>query len=517
MKGLSDSKNIKLGVVLSYVGMGVSIIGSLFITNRVLNLIGDYNYGLYSFVNSITSWLTIVSSALAASFLRYATLDSQEGDETVGRINTIYLKLLSILGIFVLFVGLGIVLALYMCRIRIGTYSWEDSRMMYLLFGLSIFNIGLTMPTSIFTLFINYKKKFVFGKILVIFTTVLNFAGHFLIAYFTKNVVIIAGFTIIITLITFAINAFYCYRKIGISFSRTLLNENKSLLKSIIIFSSILLFNSIVDQINTNVDKTLLGFFSSPENVTKYQMAQQLAGYLVTMSVAVSGVFAPSIHEMVASNDQESLNRVFLKISKLQSIILCCVAFGFLTCGKDFVVWWIGDNRIETYYVCSVLMILSLGPLTLNSSIEIQRAENKHKFRAVTYFTLALANVGLSILCLNIFDPKYAIYACLCGTVVTTICSHWIAMNIYNKVKIYLPVRKYITTLLIYMLIGLLCFAVVFVMTSLLFETIESHLFIFIIQGSIFVILYLLVCAVININIVKKYLYRFFNREKGND
>ena len=54
---LKDNKNIKFGVILSYVGMAVSIVGTLLVSNRVLNYIGDYNYGLYSFVNSITTWL----------------------------------------------------------------------------------------------------------------------------------------------------------------------------------------------------------------------------------------------------------------------------------------------------------------------------------------------------------------------------------------------------------------------------------------------------------------------------
>ena len=86
MDNLSDRKNIKFGVILSFVSLGVSIIGTLFITNRVLNYIGDYNYGLYSFVNSITSWLSIVSAALSASFLRFATSESKKIKGTFGKL-----------------------------------------------------------------------------------------------------------------------------------------------------------------------------------------------------------------------------------------------------------------------------------------------------------------------------------------------------------------------------------------------------------------------------------------------
>lgn len=86
-----DRKNIKFCVVLSYVVMAVSILGSLFVSNIVLIYIGDYNYGLYSFVNSITTWLTVISSSLTASFLRFTSIEAKEFNSTE-RTNTIYLK-----------------------------------------------------------------------------------------------------------------------------------------------------------------------------------------------------------------------------------------------------------------------------------------------------------------------------------------------------------------------------------------------------------------------------------------
>lgn len=495
---LNDSKNIRLGAILSYVALGISIVGSLFVSNRVLNYIGDYNYGLYSFVNSITSWLTIVSSALTASFLRFATIESKDNDGKSDNVNTIYLKLLSLLCIGVVVIGFGLIAFLFFNNIRIGNYSWEDSRFMYLLFALSVFNIGLTMPTAIFSLYISFKKKFVFAKLLYIFTIIITFAGHFLIAYFTKNVVLIAVFTIFVTLFNFLINSIYSRKMLNISFAKTTLKNNPSLVKGIIIFSSILLLNTIVDEINTEVDKTLLGFFSIPEDITKYQMAQQLARYLTVMSVAVSGVYAPTIYELVIKEERESLNSVYLRISKIQSIVLCCIAFGFLTCGKDFILWWLGDERIASYYVGVALMIISIGPLTMNASIEIQRAMNKHKFRGWVYFIFAILNVGLSILFLCIFDREYAVYSCLAGTVISRIGSHWIAMNIYNKKSICLPVERYLLVLVSYMTIGVIAFVAVLFFNQLFIINISSHLFRFLIQGSIFTFIYLLICFIVN-------------------
>lgn len=502
---MNEAKNIKLGIIFSYAGMAVSIVGALFVLNRVLNYIGDYNYGLYSFVGSITTWLTVISSALTASFLRYTTLEANQSNGDVSKTNTIYLKMLLLIGIVVFVVGFSILGILYMTNSNIGKYNWEDSQLMYLLFALSIFNIVLTMPTTIFSLYINYKKQFVFGKLLAIVISIISFSGQLLIAYFTKNIVAIAVFAIVINLLTCVCNAYFSYKALHINFAKVSLKENKSLVYSIFVFSGILLFNSVVDQINTNVDKTLLGIFSKPEDVTIYHMAQQLSVYFMFMSVSVSGVFAPKIHELTVKHDIAKINDLYLKASKLQSIILCGVAFGFLTCGFNFIIWWIGEERITAYYVATTLLLLNIGPLTLNSSIEIQRARNQHLFRAITYFVLAIANVGLSIMFLQIFEPEYAVFACLAGTVISTICSHWIAMNLYNKFVMGLPIGRYLFTLSQYMLLGVVSHFVVLVCNKLFINQIECALYSFITQGLVFVCVYMIMVAILNKTDIKNY------------
>ena len=503
LKQIDDKQNIRFGVILSYMGMAVSILGALFVSNKVLDFLGDYNYGLYSFVTSITTWLTVVSNALNASFLRYATQEAVNNKGNVGRTNSIYFRMLSILGLGVVVIGCAVLGILYASHTCIGKYDWNDSRLMYLLFAISILNIGLTMPASIFSLYVTYRKKFVFAKAAAIIVSVITFAGQFLLAYFTRSIVAIAAFTVVITIVRYCGNSYFCRRYLNINFAKVSLKENRQLIHSICIFSGILLFNSIVDQINSNVDKTLLGIFSTPEDVTLYQMAHQLSATFTTFSVSVSGVFAPTAHELVARRNTAGINRLYLKISSVQSVILCCVAFGFLSCGRNFIIWWIGEERVTSYYVAAALMLVSTGPLTMNSSIEIQRAEDRHLFRAVVYFALALANVLLSILFLKLFDSEYAIYACLAGTVITTICSHWIAMNIYNRKVIGLPVGKYLMALTEYMLFGLVGYVAVLICNRLFINDIKSIELSFLVQGTVFLAVYMLIVLTVNRKQVK--------------
>lgn len=492
----SNRKNIRLGIVLSYVNMAVSILASLLVTNVVLDYIGDYNYGLYSFVNSITTWLSVVSSALTASFVRFSSIEKKENDGDTSRTNTIYFKLLMILSIIVIVVGLAILLPMYLTHTNFGNYSWEDSQRIYILFALSLINIAVTMPVTVFSLYISFKQKFIFQRITALLSTLITYGGHLLLAVLTKEIATFAILSIFSTAFFFLLNYAFCRKSLNMTFAKAKLSDNKMLVRSILAFSGILLFNSIVDQINQSVDKTLLGFMASPNDVTIYQLGQNFVNYLFTMSLAISTVFTPTIYEMVVNGD-DGINRLYLKVSRIQLLVVTLIAFGFLACGKTFVTVWIGEERITVYYIAAALMLLDICPLSISTSVEIQRARNKHLFRAITYFALALFNVGLSVLFIIIFPIEYAVYACLLGTVITTVCSHWIAMSIYNCKVMKLPIKQYFVYLLKYIVIGGASFGLVFLLDWLFIDNVTNLYGKFFIEGSLFVLFYLLLFIII--------------------
>lgn len=486
----SDSKNVRWGIVLSYASLCISLVGTLFLTNRILNLLGDYNYGLLSFANSITTWLTVVSSALIASYLRFTSIEAAENQDNVSKTNTIYFKLFSGLGIIVLLLGVSITGSLYFLHVNFGSYNWESSKLIYLFFLLSTINITINLLSTVFIQFIHYKKKFIFEKTLTIIGTVLSYIAHFVIAYFTQDIVLIAIYPVFSSVLMFFVNYWFCKHKLNIKFTGVSYSESKALVKSIFVFSSVLLLNSIVDQISHNMDKTLLGIFSTPENVTIYQMGMQFNTYLATFSVAVSSVFVPQIYDFYAKHDYNSVNKLFLKVSKLQAIVVVFIAFGFVACGYDFILWWIGPKRINSYYCGAILMVLNVMPLSIKLSIEIQRAANKHKFRSFLYLAVALLNVGFSILLLLVMPKEQAVFACLFGTVLASIICHWVAMNIYNKKIMKLPMEKHLLQLGKQVSFGVFGAALAMVLRKTLLSQDGAYLSNFLIEGGLYVLVY---------------------------
>ena len=139
----------------------------------------------------------------------------------------------------------------------------------------------------------------------------------------------------------------------------------------------------IVDQINWNLDKFIIGRFWGTITVAIYGVASQINTLYMSFSTSISSVFAPRVNKMVAadSSDKE-LTNLFTRIGRTQFIVLSLIGTGFIFFGRPFINMWAGADYDEAYIITLILIIPVTIPLIQNIGIEIQRAKNMHKFRS---------------------------------------------------------------------------------------------------------------------------------------
>lgn len=93
---------------------------------------------------------------------------------------------------------------------------------------------------------------------------------------------------------------------------------------------------------------------------------------------------------------------------------------------------WAGSKYGASYAVALLLIIPVTVPLIQNLGIEIQRAKNMHKARAVVYLAIAIANVFISIPLIKLVGPVGAAL----GTAISLIVGNIIFMNWYYHARI---------------------------------------------------------------------------------
>lgn len=488
---MKEKTNIRFGIILSYITLAANIIVTVFFTPFILRKIGDDQYGLLSFVNSLTSWLTVLTSALGSAYIRFATIETANNGSP-NRINSIYAKLFLILSCAVCLISIAASTILFAGLIPFENYTESQKRIIPILFVISSLQIVVSVALSVFSLFNNYKKKFIFIRSASLLVVILNVIFTLVAIMLGGNIVSIAVVHLAVNFLSLLANALFSLKS-GFKFAKASIKENKGLVINLAVFSSFILLNSIVDQINNSLDKTILGFLSAPETVTVYQLGQSFSTYLITMSVAVSSTFVPKINELVAQNKKDEYHKLFLKVSWLQSAIIVFAVGGFAISGIDFASAWLSGTETDpktVFVLAIVLLALYMIPLTENSTIEIQRAMNRHKFRSVSYIIIAAANAAVSIILVYVLPDDLAVYGCLIGTVFAMVVGNWIVMNIYNKKAIGLPIEKYLLMLASFLGIAAASCAICFVATNWIPWGKISRWIVFIVKAVIYTFAY---------------------------
>ena len=91
------------------------------------------------------------------------------------------------------------------------------------------------------------------------------------------------------------------------------------------------------------------------------------------------------------------INDIFKKVGRIQFAIMSLILSGFILYGKDFIVFWAGEDYISAYFMALIVMIPLLIPLIENTGIVILQAKNKHAFRAKIYLFIAILKIIVSV------------------------------------------------------------------------------------------------------------------------
>ncbi len=434
LKNNISNNQLKYGAILSYVQMGLNLVFSLLFTPYLIRMLGQSEYGLYNTVSSTIMTLSILNLGLHSGYIRYyANYKTNQNDEAISKLNGLYILIFSILGLFVLVCGLT--LSFNLEQIFNKGLTKEEYEIAKVLAVLTTLNLAISFPASIFPTIITAYEKFVFLKILTL-TRIVLFPAIMLplLFYGYKS---IAMTTVSLTLsILFNITYFYyCRKDLNVKFS--FYNIDKSIIVGLFTYTLFIAINIIVDQINWNVDKLLLGRFKGTVIVAIYSVGFGLYNFYATLSSSVSDVFTPRVHNIINSykDDEEKcnfeLNSLFVKIGRIQFLIVALIASGVIIFGKPFIEFWVGKGYEDSYYVAIVLIVSASISLIQNLGIEIQRAQNKHQFRSIAYIIMAFVNLSMSIyLC-----QLYGAIGCAIGTAVSLILANGLIMNIYYHLK----------------------------------------------------------------------------------
>lgn len=432
---ISESKQIKIGSVLSYLQMFLGIIIGITYTPVMIRLLGQSEYGLYNTVSSTMSMLSILSLGFNSGYIRYyAKYRREDNNEAIYKLNGLFLIIFLILGAIALACGLFLTNNLQLV-FENGLTETEYGIAKVLMLLLTI-NLAFSFPMSVFSNIISAHERFVFLKLLGTLKTVVSPLVTLPLLLMGYKSIAMVTVSVSIAIVTDLIYVTYVFGNLKQRF--IFHSFEKGLFKRLLVYTSFIAINLIVDQVNLNIDKLLLTRYKGTIAVAIYSVGFSLESYYQMFSSAISGVFTPRIHllynntELSIEEKHRRLSELFTKVGRIQFAILALIASGLVFFGQAFISFWAGEGYEESYYVALLLIIPITIPLMQNLGVEIQRAENKHQFRSLVYLAMAAMNLIISIfLC-----QKYGAVGSAIGTAISLIIANGFIMNVYYQKKL---------------------------------------------------------------------------------
>lgn len=435
---MKSSKEIKLGAILSYVIIFANMIIGVLYTPILTAKLGQSEYGLYSLVTSIISYLTILDfgfgNAIIVYTARYRVNNEKEKQEKLhGMFFLIYTVIGVIAGIIGAFIWLNT------DKLFANSMSTEEISKAKILLGILTFNLIVTFPLSVFSSIITAYEKFVFAKLLNLARIILNPIIMIILLNMGYKSVELVILTTVLNITTLLLNFWYCKTKLHIKLKFGKLDF--SVLKEIMSYSVWVFLNSIIDKINLALDQFVLGIYVGTAAVAVYSVAGNLNQIYMNFSTAISGVLLPRVTEMEerkASN--EEFTDIFIKTGRLQYIVMALILTGFVLYGREFInLMWVGPEYDESYFIACILMIPITVPLIQNVGINILQAKNLYKFRVIILFIFAIVNVIISIFLAKLYGSIGAAI----GTAIALTGGTIIGMNIFYNKKAGINIKKF--------------------------------------------------------------------------
>lgn len=426
----------KAGVILSY-GQTIinAIVGFIYIP-LLIYFLGQDEFGLYQLLGSFLVYLSLfdfgLSNTVTRYYSKYKALKDKKGQENL-------LALSSIIYIFItiFLVIVGTIIYFYIDNLFINTLTSSEIELAKKMFIVILINVALQISTSVFNSIITSNERFLFLKGLAIIQIILRPILVFAIFTIEANALSVVIVQAIINIAGILIKIYYSFVKLQVKIKFHFCD--KPLLKDMIYYSFFIFITLLMDQIFWRSGQVILGVVDGTGSVAIYSIATQIVMYYMALSTSMSGVFLPNITQKVINNVSDNeLSNFFIKIGRLQYILLGVVLTGFILYGEEFITLWVGKNFSQSYYITLLILIPFTIDLIQNIGLTILQAKNMYSFRAAVLFVMSLLNIVVAIP----LSIQYGGIGAAIATGIAYIIGNGIIMNIYyyKKVNLNIPI-----------------------------------------------------------------------------
>lgn len=403
----NSNKAIFLNSLFLYAKLFVVIITTFLTTRFALQALGVTDFGLFSVLGSIISFIAIFNTIMLSASNRFISVAIGKGDPK--EINEQFNINLAI--------HIGIALVTLLIAIPLGDWyigafvNFDgDISKAYDVFHFAIIGSIISFVGVPYNGLLMAKEKFLVFSLTDIATHIIKMIVAYSLIYFFQEKLLIYAFSqAALTGITTLVYFLYCKSKYT-DFVRFKLSRNKAKYLEVFSFSGWVTYGAVA-TVGRNQGAALLvnAFFNTAMNAA-LGLANTVCSMVLQFANNISHPMAPQITKNYASGNMERCNELLIMSTKFTFLVMLCIASPFLLNAQCIFSLWLGN--VPEYVVSfTILLIIDLLVQSLNSGISvIIFASGKIRFYQVAINTIRLLAIGAAYIVLNIGFPPESLF-----------------------------------------------------------------------------------------------------------
>lgn len=436
---MSENKNLKLGIIFSYITMVANIVVSVLYTPFLLSSLGAQQYGLYNMGHAAISYLSLAEFGFGNAVVRYSAKYRAEGNQ--GKTSAMYGMFMYIYGILsVLITIVGVIICVFSDRfytVSTGAQGYYELKVIILFM---VFNLGLTFFLQPYSAIITAHERFTFIKVTNLIYTLLKPVVMIPLLIWGYKAIALSVVTFVLQQMLNLANMVYVRKVLKVKITMNPKKMDFSILKEIVSYSFFIFLGSVVGQLNDNADTVILGIISGEVAVAVYTIGYTINTYVQQIPAVVGSVFFPRVTTRITKGaSMDDMTDLMIRIGRIQYFIMFLMCVGFAIFGQEFIALWAGEGYEVAYWIVLALVIPAVIPNIQTIPVLVIQAMNRHQFKAILYVVCAVLNVVLSIPA----GLKYGPLGCAVCTGITTLITKGIIINCFYASKIHLGIGRF--------------------------------------------------------------------------
>lgn len=392
---MSSSEQRRRGAALSIIALVINLVLSIFYLPILIEYLPNNAYGIFELGAGLILWFAMLDLGLAASVSRFYSLWREERPEYLPSLLStsavIYLTLLLLTAAVALYAQLNV------NSIFKETMSAEELSQIRTIILLVVINTAFTLPTSWLSGLLNAIEEFTFVRTLLIVRSLILFLIVAVVAAIFHNPVLALAGHVAVSLFVFIATLVFVLKSnnINLVFGRPRISVFTQLFR----FSSLVAIIIIFDLVFWRTGQIILAAVSGPLAVAAYAIVVRIiTSVFMPLSTGLSSVFLAHLTRIFSTpNYNVEVNRLFVKVGRLQSIIIWAFIGLYICCGQLGLNLWLG-SEYEVVYPSTLVLLLSLSFSSIQTlSTPILQAKNRLGFKASVFSVLLILFLLLSV------------------------------------------------------------------------------------------------------------------------